>query len=242
MWSLLSPPIAEEGRKAVKLGSFRLVAVMALAFAAAPAVAMPFMITGVDHPAVEPAQFNPARVRPQMPTGGGGGGGRFPGGGGIFIDPGVLIGPLVAPPRGPRVIIEEYDDDEEPVRPRPRAKRQPDQRAAPPRQPPRQQQARPATPRLPPVSVPRANERRYVARRGAARIARRRGQCCRDAPAQAHAPFEHALRAGQCNDHSRAGGSWAHGTAGFAGNGRGCAHRQRPAELPLCPAGGTGEA
>ncbi len=125
-----------------------------------PALAMPVAHDVLGAPMVESVQFN-TRVRPQMPTGGGGGGGRFPGGGGIFIDPGVLIGPLIEPPRGRRVIIEEYDDDEEPVRPR--AKRQPDQRASPPRQPPRQQQARPAAPRLPPVSIPRPNERRYVA-------------------------------------------------------------------------------
>ncbi len=146
---------------AVKRGWFPLVMMAMLgAGTFAPAFAMPVAHEMPGAVLLEPVQFN-TRVRPQMPTGGGGG--RFPGGGGIFIDPGVLIGPLIEPPRGRRVIIEEYDDDEEPVRPRQRAKRPPDQRAAPPRQPPRQQQARPTAPRLPPVSIPRPNERRYVA-------------------------------------------------------------------------------
>ncbi|MCU0818861.1 MAG: S8 family serine peptidase [Beijerinckiaceae bacterium] len=152
-----------------KRGSVSLLALLGWALGGmVPAFAMPVPHEMPGGLLVEAVQFN-GRVRPQMPTGvdGGGrspgGGGRFPGGGGIFIDPGLLIGPLVEPPRGRRVIIEEYDDDEEELRPRPRAKRPPAQRAAPPRQPPRQQQARPAAPRLPPVSVPRANERRYVA-------------------------------------------------------------------------------
>ncbi|MGL5448670.1 MAG: S8 family serine peptidase, partial [Rhabdaerophilum sp.] len=92
------------------------------------------------------------------------GGGRFPGAG--VIVPGILVPPLIEAiqPRGRRVIIEEYDDEDEPVRPRARPRRNTEQRAAPPRQPPRQQQARPTGPRVPPpVSIPRPNERRLVA-------------------------------------------------------------------------------
>lgn len=130
---------------------------------AAPVGAMPFPAEGWLVPAAETVQFNR-----QVPTGGrypGGGGGRFPGGGGVIIGPGFLVPPLIdaLQPRGPRVIIEDDDDDEEVIRPRPRSRRATEQRAQPPRQPPRQQQARPAAPRLPPVSIPRANERRYVA-------------------------------------------------------------------------------
>lgn len=143
--------------------------VLSLGTAAFPAFSRPFMVEGIVHqPTAETVQFN-RRTVPQVPGGrypGGdrvpGGRGRFPGGGGVII-PGLLIPPLIeaVQPRGRRVIIEEYDDDE-PVRARPRAKRRPEQRVNPPRQPPRQQ-ARPAAPRLPPVSIPRPNEQRYVA-------------------------------------------------------------------------------
>lgn len=89
---------------------------------------------------------------------------RFPGGAGAVIIPGLLIPPLIdaIQPRGRRVIIEEYEDDDEPVRPRARPRRNTEARGAPPRRPPRQQ-AQPAAPRVPPVSIPRPNERRFVA-------------------------------------------------------------------------------
>jgi hypothetical protein len=138
---------------------------------------MPFMIDGWDQPSSERVQYNPNRIGGQMP---GAripgrvpsdtvrvvprGGGRFPNGAGIIV-PGLLLPPLIEAtrPRGRRVIIEEYDDEEEPARPRARPRRNPEARSAPPRQPPRQQQARPAAPRLPPVSIPQPSERRYVA-------------------------------------------------------------------------------
>lgn len=160
-------------------GAFAALLALSLGSATAPALAMPFMIDGLEKPAFDPVQYNPNRFGGQMPRarlpGGGGqvpsdgvrvvprGGGRFPGGAGVIV-PGLLLPPLIdaVQPRGRRVIIEEYDD-EEPVRPRARPKRNPEARGAPPRQPPRQQQARSAAPRLPPVSIPRANERRYVA-------------------------------------------------------------------------------
>jgi hypothetical protein len=135
---------------------------------------MPFMIDGWEQPSSERVQYNPNRIGRQMPgariPGGNDvrvvprGGGRFPNGAGIIV-PGLLLPPLIeaARPRGRRVIIEEYDDEEAPVRPRARPRRNPEARSAPPRQPPRQQQARPAAPRLPPVSIPRPGERRYVA-------------------------------------------------------------------------------
>lgn len=148
-------------------------AVLSLGGAFAPARAMPFMMDGLEQPIAGQVQFNPNRVgRPQIPGGrypGGdgrvpGGRGRFPGGGGIIIGPGFLIPPVIdaIQPRGRRVIIEEYDEDDEPVRPRARPRRNPEARVVPPRRPPRQQ-AQPAAPRLPPVSIPRPNERRYVA-------------------------------------------------------------------------------
>lgn len=165
---------------------------LVLGSAAVPAFAMPVAIDGLVLPAAEAAQFVRGQGGVQVPRGNypgggirvpgggvrvpdggvrvpGGGGrvpggrGRFPGGVGGIIVPGLLIPPLIdaIQPRGRRVIIEEYDDDE-PVRSRARPRRNPEARGAPPRQPPRQQ-ARPAAPRLPPVSIPRPNERRYVA-------------------------------------------------------------------------------
>jgi hypothetical protein len=165
--------------------SLALLALM-LGSASVPSFALPVPVDGLVLPVAEPAQFVRGQGGGAVPRGtfqggdvrvpgggnrvpGGGvrvpgGGGRFPGGAaGAIIGTGILLPPLIdaLQPRGRRVIIEEIDDDE-PVRPRARPRRTQETRGAPPRQPPRQQ-ARPAAPRLPPVSIPRPNERRYVA-------------------------------------------------------------------------------
>lgn len=152
-----------------------LLAVLA-ALAAQPAQALPLDVEGLSAPAAVQAQFR-GNIRGN--TGGDGypprGGGRFPGrGGGFGINPGIFLPPLIdaVRPRGP-AYVEEYDVDEGPVRPRRRPKKvqarapvkAPVARAAPQRvKPPRPpvQQARPSPPRLPPVSIPVASERRYL--------------------------------------------------------------------------------